>query len=792
MRLLQSLPLLAGVVSALSSAEWRSQSIYQVLTDRFALANGSTSQSCDWGNYCGGSWQGILNKLDYIKGMGFTAVWISPVVKNIADSQYGRPYHGYWAQDIYSLNSNFGTADDLKALSAGLHARGMYLMVDVVANHMASSSAPSAVKYNQLLPFNDAKYYHPYCPLDYSNATSVQICWMGDTKVPLPDLRTEDAIVQQTFQRWIAQLVQDYSIDGLRLDSAMQTNQEFWPGFVSASGIYSVGEVLDGNPNTLCKWQNYMPGMLNYAAYYWLIRAFSTNTATMNELANNIQWLAGTCQDITLLGNFIENHDQARFPSITTDAGLIKNAIAFIVLNDGIPIVYQGQEQGFSGAVDPYNREPLWTSGYSTKASLYTFIASLNGARRLAITKDTTYAAVKQSVIYSDSQTLVTRKGASASSLISIFTNRGVGNSGKITIPVAKTSFKANTRFTDLLSCDVFTTDTSGNLPVVIKDGLPRALYLSASLSGSDICAYTNTGGVELTTTARVVSSTSNVQKTSTSTATKVTSTSSTRSVTSAPSSTTKAASTSAASPTTIKTSVSSTSSTDGTAPTMTSVATCGGLTNGTTYTTSTNGKSFLIECGVDHFGGDLASVQVSSTNGFKQCIDACASNSACVDVSLSGVACYLKHSVGTNVYNDVYGAKLITSASSSTQPSSTSSSATSTSSSCPVASTVAVTFNQVITTQWLESVSLVGSISELGSWKTSDAFNLSAASYTSTTPLWSGTVNLTAGATFEYKFIKYNTTTKALLAWEADPNRVYTVPRSCSTSAVVGGKWQE
>ncbi len=131
---MQLLELLAVALSvlptaqALSAADWRSQSIYQVMTDRFARTDLSTSAPCDpsQGVYCGGSWQGLIKKLDYIQDMGFTAVWISPVVKQIgSDTGDGRAYHGYWAQDIYSLNANFGSADDLKALSAALHGRGM-------------------------------------------------------------------------------------------------------------------------------------------------------------------------------------------------------------------------------------------------------------------------------------------------------------------------------------------------------------------------------------------------------------------------------------------------------------------------------------------------------------------------------------------------------------------------------------------------------------------------------------------------------------------------------------------
>jgi alpha-amylase len=67
---------LSGVAKAATADEWRSRSIYQVFTDRFALGDGSTATACDLavGKYCGGSWQGIIKNLDYIQNMGFTAV----------------------------------------------------------------------------------------------------------------------------------------------------------------------------------------------------------------------------------------------------------------------------------------------------------------------------------------------------------------------------------------------------------------------------------------------------------------------------------------------------------------------------------------------------------------------------------------------------------------------------------------------------------------------------------------------------------------------------------------------
>lgn len=73
-----ALACLCDLAQARTAAEWRELSVYQVLTDRFALTDGS-APDCWVRSYCGGSWKGLENKLDYIQGMGFEAVWISPV-----------------------------------------------------------------------------------------------------------------------------------------------------------------------------------------------------------------------------------------------------------------------------------------------------------------------------------------------------------------------------------------------------------------------------------------------------------------------------------------------------------------------------------------------------------------------------------------------------------------------------------------------------------------------------------------------------------------------------------------
>lgn len=128
--------------------------VLQLLTDRFAPSGDLPSRKCDdLKNYCGGTFKGIEKHLDYITGLGVNAVWISPIVQNT-----DRGYHGYWAQNIFEINPHFGSRDDLKSLVAACHERGVWVMLDLVANHMGY---PPGTGFNNLIPFNESRHYHP-------------------------------------------------------------------------------------------------------------------------------------------------------------------------------------------------------------------------------------------------------------------------------------------------------------------------------------------------------------------------------------------------------------------------------------------------------------------------------------------------------------------------------------------------------------------------------------------------------------------------------------------------------
>ena len=233
--------LLASTITCKSKEEWKSRSIYQILTDRFART--SDTGYCNYSQYCGGNYQGIINKLDYIKGMGFDAIWVSPIVENTEGS-----YHGYHFTNLYNLNYHFGSEDDFKALITACHNKDIWVMVDVVANH----AGPIGTDYGKINPFNSGDHYHDWCNInDWNNQWEVENCRLCD----LPDLKQENDWVTQKLCEWISDLVQKYNLDGIRIDTIMEVPKWFWDKFRASAGVFQIGEAFNGNPGYVADYQ---------------------------------------------------------------------------------------------------------------------------------------------------------------------------------------------------------------------------------------------------------------------------------------------------------------------------------------------------------------------------------------------------------------------------------------------------------------------------------------------------------------------------------------------------------
>ncbi|KAF5324747.1 hypothetical protein D9611_004519 [Ephemerocybe angulata] len=498
-----SVPLLllawAHSAAAATADEWRGRSIYQIITDRYALPSSTPKSDCDVSRqtFCGGTWNGIRENLDYIQNAGFTAIWISPINKNYEGPRtaYGDPYHGYWVTDVSQLNSKFGTADDLKALSADLHKRGMLLMVDIVVNNVMVTSTTNP-DYSDCF-FKDASFYHPYCPIVWGDTQSEQTCWFGDEKVPLADVDTTNPTVIQRYGDWIQGMVKEYGIDGLRIDAAKHVQKSFWPTFCGKAGVFCMGEVFGGaEVDPIAEWQgpDALDSVLNFPMYAALRDAYSIpGPANITQLDQVFQDSKKKFKDTTLLGNFVENHDVPRWHNLSVDPQSLYNAMTWNFMADGIPIVYYGQEQSFSGSGDPNNREALWPSNYANTTA-YQYITLLNKLRNFFV-NTTDWAKSETEILTSSPHGFAFLKGP----IISILTNIGSPPQAGVHISV-KTPWETTTALTNVITCTQWVVGSNRMVDAQYSlGGVPVVLVPSDQLKGSGLCgtelAYVDSHG---------------------------------------------------------------------------------------------------------------------------------------------------------------------------------------------------------------------------------------------------------------------------------------------------------
>ncbi|GAM17067.1 hypothetical protein SAMD00019534_002420, partial [Acytostelium subglobosum LB1] len=450
---------------AASPSDWSSRVIYQLLTDRFALPNNQTTPCPDISTYCGGTFTGIEQHLDYIQGMGFDAIWISPVVTNTPGG-----YHGYWQQDIYSINSYFGSSDDLLNLIKACHSRGIWVMLDVVANHVG----PVNYNYSSIVPFNQASHYHSCsdCPSDcsiddFNDQSEVEICRLSG----LPDLDQNNTFVRQSLLNWIHNITAFYGFDGIRVDTVPEVEPDFWTQYNAAAGMYAVGEVYNGDVGYVASYQEVLDGLLSYPLFFTLRDVFASQQS-MFGLQSMLQDYASSFKNVAYLGTFIDNHDQVRFLNQQPDLALYRNAITYVLTGVGIPIIYYGTEQEFNGAADPDNREPLWPTQFDTTVPMYQFIKTIN-----AYVKQTALSQYDQVQRYADDSFYAYTRGNTFIAL----TNGG-SDQGQIERTITYQDYPDGT-----ILCNLFwpTEDcikvANGQFTVYLDDGESKIYYPSTS-----------------------------------------------------------------------------------------------------------------------------------------------------------------------------------------------------------------------------------------------------------------------------------------------------------------------
>jgi len=229
--------------------------------------------------------------------------------------------------------------------------------------------------------------------------------------------------------------------------------------------------------------------------YDALVEAFKIpGSANTSGLASVHDSMKSQFRDVTVLGNFLENHDLPRWGNVSVDPQSLYNAMVFNFMSDGIPVVYYGQEQLFSGATDPMNREPLWPSGYQNTTA-YQIITTLNKLRNYMIKSSPDWLTSPSEVISTTPVGISIMKG----SVVSIMTT--IGSPPQNVTMGVYTPFPNSTPLTDILSCEQLVVGSNRTVTVEYsRGGRPTVLVPSELLAGSGLCGNsanvsTNTRG---------------------------------------------------------------------------------------------------------------------------------------------------------------------------------------------------------------------------------------------------------------------------------------------------------
>ncbi len=367
---------------------------YFVMADRFA--NGSTANDrggltggrlttgfdpTDKGFYHGGDLAGLTRKLDYIKGMGTTAIWLTPSFENKPvqgpPGQESAGYHGYWITDFTRIDPHLGTNADMKALIAAAHRKGMKVFFDIITNHTADVidyregaydyQSKAAAPYrtadgtvfddrdyvNQPFPDLDPAVSFPYTPFLHPGDEDAKTpAWLNDVTryhnrgnstfagesatygdfSGLDDLFTEQPEVVKgmgdIYKTWV-----DFGIDGFRIDTVKHVNLEFWQKFipdilgeaarVRNDDFFAFGEVYDGNPAVMSQYTT--AGKLQATLDFGFQQqgvdfAKGKPASALADFFAKDDWYTDADSNVYQLPTFLGNHDMGRVAMFLKDS----------------------------------------------------------------------------------------------------------------------------------------------------------------------------------------------------------------------------------------------------------------------------------------------------------------------------------------------------------------------------------------------------------------------------------------------------------------------------------------
>jgi len=339
--------------------DWKDDTIYFVLTDRFNdgdKTNNYGVEKNDINRYHGGDLQGIIDKLGYIKDLGVSSIWISPVMSN-QDTYCG--YHGYWPIDFFNIDKHLGDMSKFEELITKAHEKNLKIILDIPLNHTAYDHpfARDPSKYNW--------FHHNGDVQNWEDQWQAENCSIFG----LPDLAQENPDVEK-YLFDVAKFWIDKKIDGFRLDAVKNIPLSFWTKFNNEIHKYAgdnfllVGECFDSNPDKLVTYQsNDMDSLFDYPLYFAMKDVFAYGQ-NMSRLSGHLDYENRTYPRPELMSSFLDNHDTQRFLTETgNDKSKFKLALACMMTLNRVPTIYYGTEVGMDsnyGGVEMSRKDMEW------------------------------------------------------------------------------------------------------------------------------------------------------------------------------------------------------------------------------------------------------------------------------------------------------------------------------------------------------------------------------------------------------------------------------------------------
>jgi len=388
--------------------------IYFAVVDRFHNGHAGNDGGCypescdpthtDWFKYWGGDLSGVVQKLDYLKELGCSALWLTPIFDQIdglvdVEGRGMAGYHGYWAKDFKRLDEHLaGSPDDVRVFASentvvdrlvrSMRDLDMKLVLDIVCNHSSPSQRvdtggrPTKGEiYDDgklLTSYDDDKlgWYHRNGGVrDWNNKGQVETAELAG----LADFN-ESKIGYRNYIKDAMRLWLDKGVDAFRVDTVKHMPQWFWQEFVSdmvfhKPDLFIFGEWFQGGcwDGLSVNFANKSGmGMLDFALQRGLEDCLARSHGQGFELVDNVFKNDHLFDDCRHLVTFIDNHDMPRFMSAGATERRVDLALALILTCRGTPCIYYGTEQYLhndtNGGADPYNRPMMEKWDISTPA----------------------------------------------------------------------------------------------------------------------------------------------------------------------------------------------------------------------------------------------------------------------------------------------------------------------------------------------------------------------------------------------------------------------------------------